>query len=353
VIERALEAFFRHALLIVLPVVVIPLDVTAWVFSTPPQYEAQAGVWVERPTYLNFTGDELTRYLPPATVQRNRLMELMRTRSFIAAVVAGTPLQPLVSDQSGAVALDQLFSRDFEVVQTGDHLLILQFRSEQQDVALQILNAVVAEFRKRASDDRKAQAQVAIAFYQTRLTDADSLLSQARSELAKYLAANPSIARTLAQNGIEVARLDPGFADLQRRVDGASRDSDSARSYLQAAQLDYSAGVQTDTLAFRIVDESGVSATPSRQLRKVLAYPIVALLIGFSLSAALLLLLTLSDHSVRSLSDLAPDTVILGIMPTLRPPNAPRGAGGHLTRRAIGFVAGAVPALRPPDRRAS
>ena len=56
----------------------IPFVVVAWVFSTPPQYEAQAGVWVERPAYLNYSGDELTRYLPPAKVQLDRLSELMR-----------------------------------------------------------------------------------------------------------------------------------------------------------------------------------------------------------------------------------------------------------------------------------
>ena len=80
-------------------------------------------------------------------------------------------------------------------------------------------------------------------------------------------------------------------------------------------------------------------------------YPIIALLIGIALGASIVMLLALSDHSVRSLSDLAPDTVILGVMPRMTPRNVQRHAGAHLTRRAVGFVAGAALALQPPDTK--
>jgi len=351
-IEKMVEAFFRHWLLLVVAIVVIPVDVTAWVFATPAQYEAQTGVWVDRPTYLNFSADELTRYLPPATVQRNHLLELMQTRTFISDVIAATALKPLLTDPSGAAATDQIFARDFDVVQTGDHLLVLQFRAEQQAVAVQVVNSVVNQFRKRVAEDRQAQAQLAITFYEGRQADADTQVSGARGDLAKYLAANPSIAQTIASRGLEVARLDPQFADLQRRVDTTQSASESARAALAAAQLDYSAGVQTDALGFKVVDQTGVSPSPSRQLRKALVYPIVALLVGILLSGSLLILLTLSDHSVRSLADLTPDLVILGVMPRLRARNLPRHSGAHLIRRAVGHVAGGARALGAPDRSA-
>jgi uncharacterized protein involved in exopolysaccharide biosynthesis len=351
-IEKVLEAFFRHALLIVLPAILIPMVVVAWVFSTPPQYEAAAGIWVERPAYLSYSGDELTRYLPPATVQRNRLTELMRTRSFIADVVADTPLAAYM-DSGSEVGIDQVFARDFEVIQSGDHLLFLKFRAEHRDTALGIVNAVVEQFRAWASEDRRAQAQLAISFYEARLTDGDASLAEARAELAKYLDANPAIAASLAKNGLEVARLDPGFADRQRRVDAALRSADGARSAMQAAQFDYASSVQGDTLGFRVVDETGVSESPSRQLRKALMFPIAALLGGLVLSAGLLMLFALSDRSVRSLSDLAPDSVILGVMPRMRPASVGRRAGPDVTRRAVGSIAGAALALKHSDRKAS
>jgi len=352
-IEKVLEAFFRHALLIILPAIVIPLVVVAWVFSTPPQYEAAAGVWVERPAYLSYSGDELTRYLPPATVQRNRLTELMRTRSFMSDVLKDTPLAALLQTPGGELGLDQTFARDFEINQGGDHLLVIRFRAEEKDVALTIVNAVVDQFRDRASDDRRSQAQLAISFYQARLTDSDGTLVEARSELAKYLDANPVLATTLARNGLEVARLDPGFADLQRRVDAALRSADGARAALQSAQFDYASSVQGDALGFRVVDAAGVSATASRQIRKVLVYPVAALIGGVLLGAALLMLFALSDRSVRSLADLAPDSVILGVMPRMRPASLARRAGPDVTRRAVGFIAGAALALKPAERKVS
>jgi capsular polysaccharide biosynthesis protein len=353
VIEKVLEAFFRHAMLIILPAVVLPLVVVAWVLATPPQYEAQAGVWVERPAYLSYSGDELTRYLPPATVQRNRLTELMRTRSFLSDVVKDTPLAGFLAFPGGQVSLDQIFARDFEITQSGDHLLVIRFRAEESDAALTIVNAVVEQFRDRATDDRRAQAQLAISFYEARLTDADGTLASARTELAKYLDANPAIATTLTRNGLDVARLDPGFADLQRRVDAGLRYSDSARTALQSAQFDYASSVQGDALGFRIVDAAGVSATPSRQIRKVLVYPLAALIGGVLVSAALLMLFALSDHSVRSLADLAPDSVILGVVPRMRPARVGRRAGADLTRRAVGYIAGATLPLKPSERKAS
>lgn len=349
-IEKVLEAFFRHWLLVILPVVVIPLDVTAWVFATPAQYEAQTSVWVDRPTYLNFGTDELTRYLPPATVQRNHLGEFMQTRTFLNDVVAATSLKRLLGDPNGVAELDRMFARDLDILQTGDHLLVIQFRAEERAVAFEMVNAIVDQFRKRVTEDRRNQAQVAISFYTARLNNVNANLTQARSDLAQYLAANPSVAATLLQRGAEVARLDPGFADLQRRVDVAQGDADSARQALAAAQLDYSAGVQSDALGFRVIDPTSVSTTPSRQLKKALAYPMIALLVGVALSASMLFLLALSDHSVRSLADLAPDTVILGVMPRMTP-RAKRRAGPHLTRRAVGFAAGAALALRSPDPR--
>jgi capsular polysaccharide biosynthesis protein len=340
-IERILEAFFRHWLLIVLPIIVIPLDVAALVFATPPQYESQAGVWVERPTYLSSSQDELTRYLPPASVQRNRLLELTRTRSFLTAVASGTPLETLLNGPNGGAEIDQIFARDFEVLQDGDHLLVVRFRSEESATALSLVKAIVEEFRNRVAQDRLTQAQLAITFYQSLLTESEAALSQARNDLTKYLAANPKVAVTVAQNGIEVARLDTQFAELQRRVDTVQRDADNARGSLQAARLDVAAGNQSAALGFRVVDAAGVSPTASRQLRKLLVYPIAGIVIALVISGSLLLLLTLSDHSVRSLRDLAPDTVILGVLPNLKPAHVARHAGGHQTRRAVGFAAGA------------
>jgi uncharacterized protein involved in exopolysaccharide biosynthesis len=353
VIERLLEAFFRHLFLIVLPVVVIPLDVAAFVLSTPAQYEASAGMWVEQATYLSYSTDDINRYLPPSQNQKNRLVELMQTKSFVADIAQNTKLAPLAAAPGGDAILRGIFSRDFDVSANGDHLLTFRFRAEDRDLAVAVLSSTVAVFKNRAASDRFGQAQLAITFYQSRLTDTEKTLASARTALAKYLAENPSVAATLNRAGIQVASVDPQFADFQRRVDASQRDADAARSSLDKAVLDVSAGEQGLELGFRIVDPVEASPSPSRQLKKVLIYPIIAILAGLSLSAALLLLFALSDHSIRSLADFAPETVILGVLPPLRPKGVGRRLGPDATRRAIGYVAGSAISLTRTNRRAS
>ncbi len=350
-IERLLEAFFRHAVLIVLPIIALPAVATAAVLSTPPQYEAQAGVWVERPTYLNYGQDDINRYLAPATVQRNQLTELMRTRSFVSAVMGSTSLGTLTNTPGNESIADEIFTRDIDIVQNGEHLLVVRARAEQRALALELVDALIAEFRSRAYNDRLYQAQLAINFYQTRVNEAESELSQARTGLAKYLKTNSAVASALQTGGVEAARLDPLFAEAQRRVDSGQRDADSARASLGAAQLEVSAGQQSQALWFRVVDAPGASASASRQIKRVLIYPLAALMGGILLAAGMLMFFSLSDHSVRTSADLAPDAVILGSMPHLRPKRVSRGAGSHVARRAVGYLAGSVLPLREQRTR--
>ena len=352
-IERLLEAFFRHAVLIVLPIVLIPLVAAAAVLATPPQYEASAGVWVERATYLTYSTDDLGRYLTPAQNQRNRLVELMQTRSFLAAIARKTSLNAVLSAPNGDEMLAQSFARDFDVLAAGDHLLVLHFRMVDQIAAAEVLNAVVDEFKTRAAADRYAQGQVAIALLQSRLTDADAALSAARSDLAKYVSANPSVGTIIAKGGIESAKVDPQFAEIQRTVESSQREADTARNLLASARLDVSAGVQGDELSFRVTDQTQVSSTASRQLKKVIVYQIAALVAGLVVSASLLLLFALSDHSVRSMIDLGPDAVILGVLPRLQPSGIARRPGPGATRRGIGYSAGTVLPLRENGRKVS
>jgi uncharacterized protein involved in exopolysaccharide biosynthesis len=351
-IERMLEAFFRHAILIVLPLVLIPMDAAAAALSTPPQYEATAGIWVERATYLTYSQDD-NIYLSPAQNQRNRLAELLRSRTFVAGVASRTALAPLAGSEAGLRQLDQIFTRDFDAATDGDHLLVLRFRAEDRALALVSLRAVIDSFRDRVTSDLAGQGRLATEFYQARLTEAETRLSGARGTLAGVVDSKPGLAATLAKNGIDAARLDPQFAEAQRKVDQAQNDADQARASLERAQLDVSASKQGGDYGFRIADAPVVSANASRQLKKVLVYPAVGIFAAILVSAALLLFFTLSDHSIRSLATFAPDAVILGVMPHLRPKGGGRRAGAAATRRAIAYLAGGVLPLQKGWRQRS
>lgn len=344
-IARVLEAFFRHTLLIVLPMITIPFVVGVALYAIPPQYEAQAGMWVEQATYLTHT-DDVNRYLSPALNQKNRLLELMQTRTFLFAIAGKTSLVALTTAPGGYEQLAAMFATDFDASAVGDHLLVLRFRSEQRDTALNVLTTLVEEFKSRYAADRYGQARVAISFYEARLSEAEAQLVSARSALAKYLAANPSVATALTTSGLDAARVNVGFAEAQRAVDVAQRGADSARDSLERAKLDVSAGAQSFDLGFRLTDAPQTSQSASRQLKKLLLYPVAAIVLAIALSASLLALFTLSDRSVRSLADLGPDAVIIGVLPHLRVIGVTRRPGPAIARRAVGFVAGAIVPLR-------
>src|SRR5215211_1435900 len=100
-IEKLLEAFFRHKLLILLPPVLIPLIVgPVALLTVPVYYESWAGVWVERPTYLAYK-DTGNQYNTPAQNESLRLNELLRTRAFLSEVAGQTNLAPLLNTPRG------------------------------------------------------------------------------------------------------------------------------------------------------------------------------------------------------------------------------------------------------------
>jgi hypothetical protein len=275
----------------------------------------------------------------------------MRSRTFVASVASRTPMAVQAQTPAGVETIEPLFARDFDAVTDGDHLLVLRFRSEDRAGALSSLKAVIDVFRERVASDLAGQGQLATGFYQARLTESESKLSGARKELAAVVDSKPGLAATLAKNGIDAARLDPQFAEAQRKVDQAQTDADQARASLERAQLDVAASKQGGDYGFRIADAPVVSQNASRQLKKLLVYPVVGLLVAILVSAGLLLFFTLSDRSIRSLAKLAPDAVILGVMPHLRPNGASRRAGAVATRRSIAYLAGGLLPVRKNSRQ--
>jgi hypothetical protein len=86
---------------------------------------------------------------------------------------------------------------------------------------------------------------------------------------------------------------------------------------------------------------------PTRQLKKILVYPIAAAVAGLGLSSVLLVLFVAADRSARGESDIAPGLRLLGMVPSLTVKRVPKKLRGVATRRALGAAAGmALPAPR-------
>ncbi len=95
----------------------------------------------------------------------------------------------------------------------------------------------------------------------------------------------------------------------------AQVDFNNATAALTQAQHDAQAAAQGQQYGFQVLDPPQLPTVATPQTKKIIIYPIAALIVGLGLSAMLLVLLVASDRSVRSEADLAPGLRVLGRCP--------------------------------------
>jgi len=348
VIERLLETLFRHKLLILLPSVLIPLIVAPIaLLSAPSYYESIAGIWVERPTYLTYRSDDNT-FLTPAQNQIARLNEVMKTRAFLSDVAKRTSLSSLVGTR-GEDRAYELIAKSTLMATSGSHLLVLTARTPSANLSFEIVTGVSEAFKDRAMSDRIEQAELGISFYESRLKSAEETLAKSNEALRRYVASNQRLfgndsgGGAASRIGLPAAATDPQLSQLMRQADLEQRDVESMRTSLERARLDVSAALEGQELGFQMLDRPQVPTNAIIERRRSLMFPAAGALVGLMLSATLLVLLLASDRSARSEADLLATTRVLGVIPQLRVQGEGRRGYPHGTRRAIGFVAGALP----------
>jgi uncharacterized protein involved in exopolysaccharide biosynthesis len=346
--QKVLETFFRHKLLLLLPPVLITAIVAPLsILTAPMYYESWTGIWVDKPTYLSYSND-WNQWLTPAQNQAGALTEMLRTQSFLTDVAKRTSLAALTNTQRGLDRAQATITDGLTVYPTGTHLVVLRFRATTPQLAYQVLNGVVESFRDTVTNQRTNQAALATSFYQAQLETAQSDLDKAGDDLRRYLAANPRVGD--ASRGFSVADpntgviTDPQLAQLQQTYSQKQQDLQRLNSSLQAAQFDASASLQAQDLGFQVIDPAQVPTSGGRDLKKRMLYPAAALVAGLGLSAVLLVLLAASDRSVRSERELGAGVRVLGEVPklALKRRRLPKHLKTDATRRAIGFVAGAA-----------
>ena len=349
-IERLFEALFRHKLLLLTPPLLIPLIVAPIALMTAPSYfESVAGIWVERPTYLTYRSDDLSM-LTPAQNQAARLNEVMKTKSFLGDVAGRTSLVSMLGTSSEGRALETV-ARNTIVNTAGPHLLLLSARTNSPALSYQLVTAVVEGFKEKAASDRIEQAEVAIAFYESRLKGLEDALGKSNEALRRYVAVSnqrlsavDSAAGASARVGLPAAAADPQLSQLMRQVDLEQRDMESMRTSLERARLDVSAALEGQELGFQVMDQAQLAPRQIVERRRALVFPLAGALVGLMLSATLVVLLLAFDRSAHSEADLVSNYRVLGAIPHLRAPGGPVRGYSQGTRRAVGYVAGALPA---------
>jgi uncharacterized protein involved in exopolysaccharide biosynthesis len=343
------EAFFRHKLLLLLPLILIPGIVTpVAVLATPVTYDTAVAVWVDHPTYLDYN-DGTSPYITPAQNQANRLTELLHTRTFQGDVAKRTSMASLVGSPTGDARISDLFSRAVTVGRSGDHVLTVQVQGPTPQLAFDLSNAIIDAYQEKTAADLADQSSTAVAFYQDRLQQTQQALSKATQDLHRYLATlaansdDPSAVTTSATGGLSPAVAnDPKAVVLQSAVTSAQTDYDNARKAVDQAQFNTSAALQGQQVGFQVLDPPQMPTFATRPIKKIIIYPIAALAAGLLLSAVVLVIVVVGDRSARGEYDLDPSLRVLGVVPVLNMKRTPKRFRGVATRRAIGAVAGAA-----------
>jgi uncharacterized protein involved in exopolysaccharide biosynthesis len=352
--RKLLEAFFRHKWLVLLPPVLIPLLVTPIVmFTTPVTYESIAGVWVDRPTYLDPKAGQAP-YASAALSQSSQLSELLHTRSFMLDIVQRTSLAPLLAVKGGEARVQDLMDKGVTVaaIPNGTHLIAIHSRFSTPQLAFQVAQAVIDAYHDRNSNQQLDQSSTAISFFQSQLQSAQDDSTKASQDLSQYALAmgyaSSGDGTPLTPDAQSASSFDPRFAELQANAHFAQQQVDQARASLQNAQQTSAVAFQGADIGFQVIDPPQLPTAPATQLKSAIIYVAAALAVGLGISVIVLVLLVAGDRSIRHDADLQPPVRILGVVPMLKlKQRMPKRLRGTATRRAIGFVAGtALPAPR-------
>jgi uncharacterized protein involved in exopolysaccharide biosynthesis len=349
-VVKILDTFFRHKVLILLPAVLIPLIVAPIsLLTASAYYEATAGIWVARPTYIKYD-EEASRYSTPAKEQADRLNELLRSRSFLLDVAQRTSLAPWTGSAKGEEALRNTFEKSLGMTPS-NNMLVVRFRADSPQLAYEVVTALLDVFQEKMMSDRTDQAALAISFWESRLQETRAKLAKSDSALRRYVQSNPQLATTDLSRPATVTpgSLDRELVDLRLRVQMDERDVDNARASLERIQFDAAAAQEGQEVGFQVIDPPQVPVTATRDIKKRIIFPVAGALFGFGLSLTILLLLVAADGTVRSETDLASPIRVVGVVPQIPIKNRKHLGPESARRRIASGAAMALPA--PPGAR--
>jgi uncharacterized protein involved in exopolysaccharide biosynthesis len=231
-VTRYVEAFFRHKLLLITPVV-LAMVVSVWyVRSQTPSYQASTIVWVDTSLPSPSSIDVTSQGTPPAQQAQVVLQELLGTRQFLIKVghrgslatylASHTPakhgptavLSRLLSGVKGhggsAAPIDDriaaTLARAFTVSTTGPQALQVTMTSWAGGAIPDTLRAVVAEYSDEVTSIRSTRDQASLTYDEAQVATAKHALDTATSAVLDYQESHP---------GATVVS-DPEFAQLEQ-----------------------------------------------------------------------------------------------------------------------------------------
>lgn len=294
--RRYVEAFFRHPILLVLPVILAVGASASYVARQPEVYRGGLTFWCDTPipNPSSMFDDRLGS--APAEKQRALLTELLQTQTFLTRVARAGPWAEELDRRSPADAERLLLwlATRVGVSATGPHVLTVSTTGATPAAAADLGRAIGVAYVAQVNETQEARAKASLGFYRSDLDQASKNLSEARARLTQQVSA-------LQGGGPLGVAGDAALAQVTQQVSTAQANYEKAKANVAAAEAGLS--ITSDSGAVRVLDEPDASTTPMARRKKLVLAGVAGAFAGAMVSFVALLIMVLGDRAVHTPSD--------------------------------------------------
>ncbi len=320
VILRLLETYYRHRWLYALPLAVMLLLGIASIVLVKPLYVAESALYVPQETLLASLTDlsnGSASWVTPADVTIGEYNELLKTDTFIRAIIHLTNLEPKMAQGPQVVAetIDTV-RKQVWVDKLGTNMVVVAAANEDPATAQQLASAATECFLQWKINAKNQESDAAESFFADLLKSYQAQVDKARQDLVAFLDAHPAPVRGDRPDSQQV-QID----GLQSAVDQAVQRLNAAQEKDENARL---ASVQAESQvrqSYQVIDAPQVPLRRGGSRRSLLVKGGLFALAGLLLSALSLIGGALTDSTLRFPFDVqqALDLPVLALVPDAAP----------------------------------
>ena len=220
---RFLAKFFRHWVLYLLVLIIMPMLVMAYGYQKLAVYESTALLFVNKPNALN--GSDPTtfnQYLSPAQNGANAMNEALLSEKFVVSIAAATNLANVydLNSQTGQDEVSNRLRQEIIITPTtvGQNTLTVSVDDKNPQLAQQIATAVLRQFTLYFSQSQLSLDTQREAFLQQQLQDAQAKVVQDQAHITQYLQQHPNESPNSRLNDPALNSLNQQYTSDQNTV---------------------------------------------------------------------------------------------------------------------------------------
>jgi capsular polysaccharide biosynthesis protein len=283
------ETFFRHRVLLVLPLVGFLVG-TAFAFIQPREYMAISSVWIDTPVSAGSSVGS-GGSTPPSTVQSQLLTQYLATRTFLTAVAVNSPVSEKFK-QAGPDEADEILAKlakSVSVSTPGPQLMTVSVTTKNASEATKTAEALLAQFEGFQMTDMQRQEQSKADYDKSQLDNAAAALKEAEHQLDQVRGSSSGRAN------------DPAAAAAAAAVERAQKAyADAATAYATSSR----ALATGDSTGLFVLDKPD-RAWPQARRKTLIIGAAGGMTAGATLSLLALLVLMARDKTLRDEQDAA------------------------------------------------